>query len=304
MISRIDHNGMRWVDIKNPSPADIVNIGKEFGLHPRVVEELLHPTFRPQAERFGHHLYLILHLPVFDHDAGLHRSREIDIVIDKSSLLTVHYETVEPLHDFFRSLNINLALRDKIFRHGPERLLYSLWRHLYENLLGELDHVQKKIDRIEERIFAGHERELIHDISLLRRDILDFGRAVKPHDSVLEALERARRDFFSEKFDDCLYELWSRYRRIASILDANRDTLETLYATNDSLLTHRANEIIKTLTMLALLTFPLTLIAAIFSINARSLPIIGRAYDFWIILGIMACTILGMLAFFKYRRWI
>lgn len=304
MTSRIDQNGVSWIDINRPSPEEIIKAEKELGIHPRVVQELLRPSFRTRAESFGHHIYLILHIPVFDHDLNLHRSREIDVVINKNTLLTVHYESIEAAHDFFRALNLNLGLREKIFKAGPDAILHSLWVHLYENLMGELDHVQRKIDRIEERIFAGHERELIHDISLLRRDILDFGRTVRPHDGVLESLERMGKDFFSEEFSGNLYELWGHYRRIIAILESNRDTLETLYATNDSLLTHRSNEIIKTLTMLALLTFPLTLIAAIFSINAKHTPIIGRENDFWIILGIMTLTVSVMLAFFKHKRWL
>lgn len=295
---------MQWIDIHNPSPDDIIKIAKELEIHPRVVEELLHPSFRPRAESFGHHLYLILHIPTFDSTSGLHRPHELDMVIDKNTLLTVHYDTVETVYELFRSLQLNLALRDKVLQGGPERLLCALWGRVYEHLLSELDHMQKKIDRIEERIFAGHERELIHDISLVRRDVLDFGRAVKPHDGVLESLERIHRDFFSERFGDRLFDLWGKYKRMVNILDANRDTLETLYATNDSLLTHRSNEIIKTLTMLALLIFPLSLIAAVFSIDAAARPIVGGKYDFWIIVGIMVCTILSMLAYFKHRRWI
>lgn len=304
MISRIEHNGVEWIDVHSPLPDDIIKIAKELEIHPRVVEELLHPSFRPRAESFGHHLYLILHVPTFDRVSQLHRAHELDIVTDKNTLLTVHYDIIEPMHEFFRSLQLNLALRDKVLKGGPERLLYALWARIYKHLLSELDHVQKKIDRVEERIFAGHERELIRDISLLRRDVLDFGRAVKPHDGVLESLERIRLNFFSERFGERLFDLWGKHRRMVNILDANRDTLGTLYATNDSLLTHRSNEIIKTLTILALLTFPLSLIATIFSIDAVSRPIVGGKYDFWIIVGIMLCAIAGMLMYFKHRRWI
>ena len=304
MISRIDYRGLSWVDVQSPNPEDVVSLAKEFGLHPMVAEELLKPTFRPRAEDYGAQLYLILHLPLFDSRHSRHRSRELDIVAGKNFLITVHYDPIEPLRKFFNMLELNLALRERSFGEDAAQLLYLLWKRLYEDLLLELDHIQRKVERIEERIFAGHEKELIEDISLLRRDILDFLRSIRPHDIILESLSRLGSRLFGGDFSNYVAGLSSRYRRLLLLVENHKDTLETLYATNDSLLTHRSNEIIKTLTMLALTTFPLTLIAAVFSINARALPIIGRENDFWIILSIMLATVLAMLAFFKYRKWI
>ena len=304
MLTRIDYEGISWVDLQSPSPEDIERISNEFELHPLVVEELGRPSFRPKAENFGGHLYLILHLPIYDFQSRQRRSRELDLVVGKNFLLTVHYDAISAVSEFFRSCELSLALRTRLFQETSLGLLSVLWERLYENLLAEMDHIQRKIDRIEDRIFAGQEEELIEDISLLRRDILDFSRAVRPHDTVLESLSNMGLAFFGEEFTHCHNELSGRYRRIMTLIRNHKDTLETLYDTNDSLLTHRSNEIIKTLTMLALLTFPLTLIASIFSIEAAALPIVGQPNDFWIILGIMIVTVLAMLTFFRHRRWI
>lgn len=304
MVSRIDYKGLSWVDIQNPTADEIARVSAEFGLNPVVAEDLSKPTFRPRAENYGTHLFFILHLPLFDSKNSRHRSRELDIVAGKKFLITLHYDPIEPLARFFKALEQNLALREKSFEESPARLLYLLWRRLYEHLFLELDHIQKKVERVEERIFAGREKELIEDISLLRRDILDFLRSIRPHEIILDSIPKLGERFFGEDFLNYGAELFSRHRRLLLLIENQKDTLETLYATNDSLLTHRANEIIKTLTMLALMTFPLTLIAAIFSLNTRFLPIVGRPNDFWIIIGIMLATVLAMLTFFKYRKWI
>src|SRR3989338_5502400 len=291
MISRIDYKGLSWVDIQNPTAEEIARVSGEFGLNHVVAEDLSKPTFRPRAENYGTHLFFILHLPLFDSKNSRHRSRELDIVAGRKFLITLHYDPVEPLTQFFKALEQNLALREKSFEDSTARLLYLLWRQLYEHLFTQLDHIQRKV-------------ELIEDISLLRRDILDFLRSIRPHEIILESIHKLGERFFEEDFSNFAAELSSRHRRLLLLIENQKDTLETLYATNDSLLTHRSNEIIKTLTMMALLTFPLTLIAAIFSLNTKFLPIVGRPNDFWIILGIMLATVLVMLTFFKYRKWI
>ncbi|MDP3785022.1 MAG: CorA family divalent cation transporter [bacterium] len=304
MISRIDYKGLAWVDVRNPEAEDVVRLTKEFELSPGVAEDLLKPSLRPEVRSYGSYFYLVLHLPLFDAQNHSHRSRELDIVVGKKFLLTVHYDQIEPLTEFFKLCDLNIAFRESCFEDTAVKLFYMMWRELYRNLLGELDYVQQKVNQIEERIFSGREKKLIEDISLLRRDILDFSRSLRTHEPVLESLGGYGRDFFGTPFQSQVDELALHWRRIMTLIDNNKDTLETLYDTNNSLLTHRSSEVIKVFTMLALLTFPLTLIATIFSIDALSRPIVGRPHDFWIIIGLMILVVLGMLAFFKYRRWI
>ena len=306
MISRIDYKGISWVDVPSLTPEDILALTKEFELSHFVAEELSRPSFRPRAENYGSHLYFILHLPLFDPEGRSHRARELDIVVGKKFLITVHQEPIEPMAEFFKHCELNLALRERCFSvsGSTDTLLYLLWKKLYDHLLAEIDFLQKKIDQIEERIFTGQEKKLIEDISYLRRDVLDFSRAVRPHDSLLESFAEIGPDFFGNSFKRLIPELAAQYRRLSNLLLNNKDTLETLYDTTNSLITHRSSEIIKAFTMLALLTFPLTLIATVFSIDAVSRPIVGQPNDFWVIIGIMAGVVAVMVAFFKYRRWI
>lgn len=292
------------MDVRNPAAEDIVRLTKEFGLNPDLAENLMKPSFRPEAQNYGGYLYLVLHLPLFDAQNRSHLSRELDVVAGTKFLLTVHYDQIEPLTEFFKLCDLNIAFREDCFEGTVAKLFHMMWRELYKNLLGELDYIQQKVNRIEERIFSGREKELIEDISLLRRDILDFSRSLRTHDTVLESLRGPGGAFFGPAFVGRLEELALHWRRIMTLIDNNKDTLETLYDTHNSLLTHRSSEVIKTFTMLALLTFPLTLIATIFSIDAVSRPIIGRPNDFWAVIGLMVLVVLGMLAFFKYRRWI
>lgn len=293
------------MNLHNPTAEDIVKASKEFSLHPLVSEGLLRPSLRPRSDSYDSHLYFVLYFPLSDPDRHSLRSKEIDIVVGKNFLLTVHYDTMRPLADFFDSCDLNLAVRDQHF-DNPSALLYALWSTLYESIYKELERIQSKVDRIEERIFIfkDNEKTLIKDISYLRRDILDFLRAVRTHESVLEALRGLAPEFFGDNFLDSVRKLLSSWRRIMSLSENNKDALETLYETNNSFLTHRTNEIVKMFTMLALFTFPLSLIATVFSIDAAGRPIVGDPNDFWIIVGILIAVIFLMYGFFKYRHWI
>src|SRR3989344_5833030 len=181
MLSRIEQGGVLWVDAYKPSPNEISELAREFLLPRPISEEISRPSFHPRAEIHGKYLYLILPLPVYDHNKEHHHSRELDIVVGEKFLLTIHYEPIESIQNIFGKIQTNLKLRSELFEKDSSKILFYMWGRAYDYLLSELDHIQKKIDRIEDRIFSVERKELIEEISLLRRDILDFSRSIGPH---------------------------------------------------------------------------------------------------------------------------
>lgn len=304
MLSRMDQNGILWVDAYNPSPNEISDLTRELSLPRPISEEISRPSFHPKAESHGKYLYLILPLPIYDHNKDHHHSRELDIVVGEKFLLTIHYEPIEPLQNIFGKVQTNANLRTEIFEKDSRGILYYIWESIYHHLLGELDHIQKKIDRIEDRIFSVERKELIEEISLLRRDILDFSRSIRPHGMVMEEFTPLARATLGPDFIKGMRELMQSYRRIILLAENDKDSLEVLYDTYNALQSRRSTETVKIFTMLALLTFPLSLIASIFAIDTISRPIVGRPHDFWIIAGIMVLVVFGMLIFFRSRKWI
>ncbi|OGF68856.1 hypothetical protein A3H65_03660 [Candidatus Giovannonibacteria bacterium RIFCSPLOWO2_02_FULL_45_14] len=304
MLSRIEQGGVLWVDAYKPSPNEISELAREFLLPRPISEEISRPSFHPRAEIHGKYLYLILPLPVYDHNKEHHHSRELDIVVGEKFLLTIHYEPIESIQNIFGKIQTNLKLRSELFEKDSSKILFYMWGRAYDYLLSELDHIQKKIDRIEDRIFSVERKELIEEISLLRRDILDFSRSIRPHGMVMEEFTPIARSTLGPDFVGGMRELTQIYRRIILLAENDKDSLEVLYDTYNALQSRRSTETVKIFTMLALLTFPLSLIATIFAIDTVSRPIVGLKHDFWIIIGIMVLVVFGMLIFFRSRKWI
>ncbi|MBI2024056.1 CorA family divalent cation transporter [Candidatus Giovannonibacteria bacterium] len=304
MLSRIDYNGISWIDIQSPSREEISKLANELLLPSSLSEELLKRGFHPEAENYGDYIYLTFHIPLYDEREQYHHPRELDFAVSKTCILTLHYEPIEPLSNCLKKLEQDMNLRKEFFEKDTQKILYYIWKKNYEYLLSELDHIQKKIERIEYRIFSDGKTAMIEEISLLRRDMLDFSRSLRPHGMMIEEFSPLARSLFGPEFSKKIRELSQDYRRLISLADNNKDALEVLYDTYNALETRRSADAMKIFTMLALLTFPLTLIASIFSIDALARPIIGSENDFWIILGIMGIVVAGMLFFFKSKRWI
>ena len=145
---------------------------------------------------------------------------------------------------------------------------------------------------------------MVRFISLVRREMIDFLRGFDAHEDVLMVLESAGEALFGKKFSPYLSGITGEREKLGRLIENNRELIEAVQQTNDSLLTTRMSTITKNLTIMAFVTFPLMLFSSLFGMNTRFLPIVGHAYDFWIIVGIMVFGTIGMFFFFKFKRWL
>jgi len=303
MIKEVKWRDKQWIYGDRPNKDELQHLAKNYNIHPVVMEELSHPTLRPKVDRFSKFLYLILHFPVFKAHIKTSLGAEIDFIIGKDFLITINYEENIALADFFRELEKNEDEVERLFASGIEMVFYQLLSRLYDFALRELDHIKLKIDAIDARLAAREDEATIQEIFFLRRDILNFRRAIKPHETVVNSLESHGTAFFEESMRPYFKDIIGEYYKVWNMLENHKETVETLYDTNVSFLSMRSNEIMKRLTLMAFVTFPLTLIAAIFSMNITPHVFFGSPYDFIIVLGVIFTAILAMLAFFKHRRW-
>jgi magnesium transporter len=153
-------------------------------------------------------------------------------------------------------------------------------------------------------MFKQKEVEVVKDLSEISRMLLNFEKQTSAHSDVLSSFDIAGKKLFGDNFAYHLRAISSEYYKVKHAIDSEREFLRELRETNNSLLSTKQNEVMKVLTIMAFMTFPLSLIAAIFGMNTDYLPIVGLPYDFWIVMGIIGTTILSMLTYFRYKKWI
>ena len=305
MITVHKHKKLTWIDLESPSSDEVKSLMKEYSIHPLVAEELLKPTLRAKVDVYQNLIYLIMHFPVFEPSKKTSISCEIDFIIGKNFLITAHYKTITPLHEIIKMFEVGSLINKENLAKNPGVIAFFVLRHLYEFALRQLDHIQLKIDEVEENIFKGHEKDMVEIISITRRDVLDFQKAIYAHESILSSFTAVGEKFFGPGFIHYTNVIMGELSRVKSLLENCRATIESLQNTNDSLLTEKVNDIMRTLTTVSFITFPLMLFAALFGMsNIVSMPIVGARGDFWIILGVMLVSASGLLILFKRKKWL
>lgn len=302
MLTRYRHKDVTWIDLESPTKEEIHKVMDEFSVHPTVAEELLMPTVKPKVDLYENFIYLILHFPAFRHTHKNQQNQEIDFIVGKDFIITTRYDTIDPLHKFSKVFETDSILDKSDIGTHAGFVFFFMIKKLYKSLEHELEYINDALETIEEDIFEGYEKEMVVSISIVGRDLLNFKQAMVMHKDVLESFDDVGVRFFGKDFSHHAKSIVGEYYRINSIINTHNDSLKELRQTNDSLLTTKQNEVMKTLTIMALVTFPLSLIASIFGMNTKILPIVGYPNDFWIVMGIMITLTFIMFVFFKSRR--
>lgn len=304
MMTTYKHKKLTWINLESPTKDDIEKIMKDYSIPLLVANELMRPTLRPKVDVYNDLIYLILRFPVYSQKTQGSDGREVDFIIGKNFLITTHYETIDPLHEFSKMFEVNSILDKSNMGEHAGFIVFYILRQLYEFSLRQLDHIEKKIDFIEGEIFNGKEKEMVRKISIVNRDLINFRQAIRPHREILSSFELAGTNFFGEDFSYYLSDMVGEYYKVANQLDIQKETLTDLHETNDSLLSTKTNEVMKFLTIMAFVTFPLSLLAAIFGMNTTYLPLVGIRGDFWAVMSIMAIATLFMFGFFRKKHWL
>ena len=296
---------MTWIDIKNPSKEDIQYLKRKYNFHDLILNELIPPSQRAKVEQFDKQLYLVLHFPVFNKKTRETRLRELDIIIGKNIIITSHYKTILPLKALFTKCNLYEDAKLKNMGQGPAMLLYYIINNLLDALLPKLDHITEKIDKIEDKIFKGYERAMVTEISIVKRDILNMAKSIKPKQSLINSLEKNAGRFFGKKYKIYFQDLSGSYEHVRGVLDNQQEIINSLHQTNESLLSNKISDIMKILTVISFITFPLGVIAGIFGMNVfGDVSFAQNPITFWVILGLMITMAGSMFGVFKKKKWL
>lgn len=303
MINRYQYNDLVWIDIESPTAGDIEEIANEFDLGPLLIEELLTPTAKPRTDMYPDFVYTVLHFPALRYSHGLETNHEIDIILGSKFMITTHYSTASATYDLARTFEATTLLQRTSKKINVGHIFLELAQRLYQAADNELDALEGVTADIEDNIFDGKEREMVTAISYTHRELLTHKRLLSTHHDSLEVLERATRTLFGETYAHQVRAAVALHYRVNNRVLTMHDILNELRETNMALLYTRQNETMKNLTIIAFITFPLTLLAGLFGMNTVNTPLVGHPQGFWIILSSMGVITVIFFAYFRIKKW-
>ncbi|MBK5115758.1 MAG: magnesium transporter CorA family protein [Thermoleophilia bacterium] len=305
-VEIIDGPGLRWVNIESPTPLEWSWLQEHFDFHALDLEDVLSRNQRPKIDEYPDYLFIVLHFPVYDSEVGRLNVGELDIFVGPDFVVTIPNKALPPVEYLFERCRQEEELRDKLFNRGSGYLLYRIVDDSFDYCFPMLRKIGNKLDVVEDDIFVeGRSHEVVRDISEVKQEIINFRKVIRPQRPVLRDLENVKQRFLAPEMDLEIYfdDIVDAHERIWDMLENYKEMVEALEDTNESVLNHRVNEILRVLTSISVIVLPLTLIASIWGMNV-GVPGEGDSGDFFVVIALMVVILVGMLTYFRKRDWL
>ena len=312
-VTELHGEGLTWVHLLAPTTEEAQLLAARFGWHPLDVEDVLSRRQRPKVDVYPEgengasgYLFSVFHFPVYDASAGRLNAAELDVFIGPDYIVTLPTIELRPVTLLFRRAYENEDFRAKHLSLGSGRLLYEILDDLYDYCFPILDKIGFKLEQIDEEIGdAGGEgaKELVRDIHRVKQEIISYRKIIKPQRPALRQLERRIETFLPEDLELYFDDIVDASERIWDLLDNYKEVVEALEDTNESLISHQQNDILYVLTIFSVVMLPLTFLTGFFGMNVH-FPGFDTGAGFFATLGLFIVTIVGMLGFFRWKKWL
>jgi magnesium transporter len=298
-------HGLTWIHLDAPTVEEATQLAERFGWHPLDIEDVLSKRQRPKIDEYAEegYLFAVLHFPVYDRAVQRLNAAELDFFTGQNYLVTFASVELLPVTRLFRRCEEDEELRSQLFSKGSGYLLYHVLDDLFDYCFPILDKIGHKLDSIEDDMFEGRAEDVVRDISNVKQEIISYRKIIKPERSTLRVLERQVERFLPQELELYFDDIVDAAERIWDLLDNYKEVIEGLESTNESVISHRQNDILRILTVFSVVLLPLTLITGIFGMNVH-FPGFDTAAAWWGIVGGMVATLASVLGFFRYKRWL
>jgi magnesium transporter len=302
-IEVISHAGLRWVQIEEPSTLERAWLAEHFDFHSLDLEDVMSRNQRAKIDEYPDYLFIVLHFPVFDKQVGRLNAGELDLFIGPDYVITLPNQPLQPVEYLFERCRTNEEVREQFFSKGSGYLLYHIVDQSFDYCFPMLRKIGNKLELLEEEIFSGRGEEIVRDISNVKQEIINFRKIIRPQRTVLSDLERTKQRYMADELEIYFDDIVDASERIWDMLENYKEVVEALEDTNESVISHRVNDILRVLTAISVIVLPLTFLASLWGMNVR-VPGEGETSAFWVLTGSMVGLLVAMVAYFRHRNWL
>lgn len=295
-------SSVTWISVNGLQDVGLIEkIGKLFGIHPLVLEDILTTDQRPKMEDHGEYLYMVLRC--FATEAGVQelKAEQVSLLVGPSYVISFQ----ESGQDIFRSIRerINSA-GGRIRKEGADYLAYSLLDTVVDNYFLVLEELGERIEDLEDALVARPERDALQKIHVLKREMLFFRKALWPLREFVAVLSRGDSPLLKETTVPYIRDVYDHTIHAIETLETYRDIVSGMLDIYLSGVSNRMNKVMKVLTIISTIFMPLTFIAGLYGMNFRYMPELEWRWGYPAVLALMAAVSAGMLTVFRRQKWL
>ncbi|MBD3426791.1 MAG: magnesium/cobalt transporter CorA [Candidatus Omnitrophica bacterium] len=290
-----------WINVDGVHDAGIIeNIGKSFGIHPMVLEDIMNTSQRPKFEDLGDYLFIVIKMIYYRQKSKRVVVEQVSLILGENFVISFQEEE----GDVFEAVRDRLKRsKGRVRTEGADFLAYALMDSVIDSYFSVLEGIGESIESLEEKVVSGSRAEDIADIHALKRDMIFLRRSIWPLREVISGILRAESGLVKSSTGLYFRDIYDHTIQVVDTIESFRDFVSGILDIYLSSLSNRMNEVMKVLTIFAAIFIPLTFIAGIYGMNFKYMPELELKWGYFAVLGFMALVGVGMLAYFKRKKW-
>lgn len=301
-FSDISKNSIRWIKVTGLTNELIFeHLGTKFGLHPLVLEDILHPFQRPKFEDYEDYIFIVIKCLSSNQETKEVKTEQISIVLGKNYMISVEEGKSDLLTPLIERIRIP---KGKVRFMGPDYLAYALIDVVIDNYFLILEDFGQLIEEIEDTVIETPKPEVLQSIYALKRNMIDLRKSVWPMREVITKLQREQSNLISNDLQIYLRDIYDHIFRISDLVENYRDIIFGMIDIYLSSVSNKMNDIMKVLTIISTVFIPLSFLAGFYGMNFHFMPEFSNPFAYPILIFVMIVIFGGLLWFFRRKSWI
>ncbi len=296
-----DSPTITWINIEGINPQIIQSIGDHYGVHHLVSDDIINSEQRPKMEDYGEYIFIVLKMIYFNDKLDEIADEQISLIVGPNFVISFQ----EKEGDIFDPIRQRIReAKGRIRTMGADYLAYALLDAVVDNYYIVLEKRGDEIEILEDKIILRPDNAIARQIHHLKRDMIYLRKQIWPLREVISGLQRNESKLIKKQTGLYLRDLYDHTIQVMDTVDSFRDMLSGMHDSYLSSISNKMNEIMKVLTIFSAIFIPLTFITGIYGMNFEFIPELKWKYSYFIVLGFMFSTGLGLALYFKHKKWL
>jgi magnesium transporter len=291
-----------WINIDGLHQVDIIEkLGKQFELHPLILEDVLHTEQRPKYEDFDKYIFIVLRMLRYNEQIQVVESEQVSLILGTNFVISFQ-ERIGDVFDHIRDRLRNA--KGRIRKMGPDYLCYTLMDAIVDNYFAVLEIFGERIESMEEELVTNPIERTLQQIHTIKREMLFLRKSVWPLREVISVLQRSESSLISESTGIYLRDVYDHTIQVIDTVESYRDMVSGMLDIYLSSISNKMNAVMKVLTIIATIFIPLTFVAGIYGMNFENMPELKWRWGYgavWLVMIVVAAI---MMVFFRKKKWL
>ncbi len=296
-----DTDSIKWLNIDGLHNEKLMeNIAKELNISADIISDIMQPSSRPQVEEFDNGIFISIKMLRYNDKKSRVSVENLSMIMMKNMLITFQEapgDVFDPVRDRIRKH------KTKIRTSGSDYLAFALLDVVIDNYIYILGIFGEKVEAKEGKIVLNPDREMLKVLNLFKHEQNNLRRDIKPAKEMIMSLVKMDTEFIGKKNRTHYKELQDNINQAVELLDYYREVIYDELNMYHSAMSTKMNDIMTLLTIFSVVFIPITFIVGLYGMNFDNMPELRTKYGYFIVLGVMFVVAVGMLIFFKRKKW-